>query len=144
MQKSTCFPEQLAVIFRIFENILSFRFFQGENAHLQMELVRIEKVKSNLSNELTKLSAQAEKLDSLTIQYEELQKAYQETEEKYQTMLTVSIIYFYHYTVVEIGISKPNGCQVLGPIFLECNTPMSGNSRISIPVRHWSKTNSWM
>ena len=27
------------------------------------------------------------------------------------------------YTVVEIGISKPNGCQVLGPIFLESTTP---------------------
>ena len=26
-------------------------------------------------------------------------------------------------TVVEIGISKPNGCQVLGPIFLESTTP---------------------
>ena len=26
-------------------------------------------------------------------------------------------------TVVEIGISKPNGCQVLGPIFLEITTP---------------------
>ena len=25
-------------------------------------------------------------------------------------------------TVVEIGISKPNGCQVLGPIFLESTT----------------------
>ena len=25
-------------------------------------------------------------------------------------------------TVVEIGISKPNGCQVLGPIFLESST----------------------
>ena len=27
------------------------------------------------------------------------------------------------YTVVEIGISKPNGCQVFGPIFLESTTP---------------------
>ena len=26
-------------------------------------------------------------------------------------------------TVVEIGISKPNGCQVLGPMFLESTTP---------------------
>ena len=26
-------------------------------------------------------------------------------------------------TVVETGISKPNGCQVLGPIFLEITTP---------------------
>ena len=26
-------------------------------------------------------------------------------------------------TVVESGISKPNGCQVLGPIFLEITTP---------------------
>ena len=25
--------------------------------------------------------------------------------------------------MVEIGISKPNGCQVLGPIFLESTTP---------------------
>ena len=27
------------------------------------------------------------------------------------------------YTVVDIGISKPNECQVLGPIFLESTTP---------------------
>ena len=29
----------------------------------------------------------------------------------------------YKPTVVEIGISKPNGCQVLGPLFLESATP---------------------
>ena len=54
-----------------------------------MELARLDKVKSNLTSELTKLSAEAEKFEELTIDHEELQKSYQETEGKYQTMLTV-------------------------------------------------------
>ena len=52
------------------------------------------------------------------------------------------------HTVVEIGISKPNGCQVLGHIFFESTTSRVFKTdvkefAISIPVRHWTKTNSW-
>ena len=39
---------------------------QGENVQLQMELARLDKVKSNLTSELTKLSAEAEKFEELT------------------------------------------------------------------------------
>merc|ERR550534_2206460 len=62
---------------------------EGENVQLQMELARLDKVKSNLTSELTKLSAEAEKCETLTIEHEELQELYQETEAKYQTMLTM-------------------------------------------------------
>ena len=58
-----------------------------------MELARLDKVKSNLTSELTKLSAEAEKFEELTIDHEELQKSYQETEGKYQTMLTVILLF---------------------------------------------------
>ena len=69
-----------------------FFFFQGENVQLQMELARLDRVKSTLTSELTRLSAEAEKCETLTIEHEELQELYQETEAKYQTMLTVNLI----------------------------------------------------
>merc|ERR1712228_1027635 len=62
---------------------------EGENVQLQMELARLDKIKSNLTSELTRLSAEAEKCENLTIEHEDLQKLYQETEGKYQTMLTM-------------------------------------------------------
>ena len=58
-----------------------------------MELARLDKVKSTLTSELTRLSAEAEKCETLTIEHEELQELYQETEAKYQTMLTVNLIH---------------------------------------------------
>ena len=67
-------------------------FFQGENVQLQMELARLDRVKSSLTSELSRLSAEVEKCETLTIEHEELQELYQETEAKYQTMLTVNLI----------------------------------------------------
>lgn len=67
-----------------------FLFVQGENVQLQMELSRMDKVKSNLTAELARLSREAEKLEVMTEQLEDVRKLYQETESKYQTMLTVS------------------------------------------------------
>ncbi len=55
----------------------------------QMEVARLEKVKSNLTSELGRLSAEAEKVADLEERLESLTAAYKETEEKYQTMLTV-------------------------------------------------------
>ena len=69
-----------------------FIFFQGENVQLQMELARLDRVKSSLTSELSRLSAEVEKCETLTIEHEELQELYQETEAKYQTMLTVNLI----------------------------------------------------
>merc|ERR1712223_1800348 len=68
---------------------------EGENVQLQMELARLDKVKSNLTLELTRLSTEAEKCETLTLEHEELQKLYQEAEGKYQTMLTVITNYIY-------------------------------------------------
>ena len=67
---------------------------EGENVQMQMELVRMEKVKSNLTSELARLSHEAEKLEIITSELDELKISYQETEAKYQTMLTVSVNYF--------------------------------------------------
>merc|ERR1719361_1231338 len=62
---------------------------EGENVQMQMELVRMEKVKSNLTSELARLSHEAEKLEIITSELDELKISYQETEAKYQTMLTM-------------------------------------------------------
>merc|ERR550534_2927373 len=62
---------------------------EGENVQLQMELARLDRVKSSLTSELSRLSAEVEKFETLTIEHEELQELYQETEAKYQTMLTM-------------------------------------------------------
>ena len=67
---------------------------EGENVQMQMELARMEKVKSNLTSELARLSHEAEKLEIITSELDELKISYQETEAKYQTMLTVSVNYF--------------------------------------------------
>ena len=65
---------------------------QGENAQLQMELSRMEKIKDNLTSEMARLSNEAEKLELLSSKHEDLEKKYQEIESDYQTMLTVSYL----------------------------------------------------
>lgn len=59
-----------------------------------MELVRLDKVKSNLTTEMAKLSEQAEQMLHLTEEHQELKLLYQKTEENYQTMLTVRFSIF--------------------------------------------------
>ena len=76
-----------------------------------MELARLDKVKSNLTLELTRLSTEAEKYETLTLEHEELQKLYQETEGKYQTMLTVITSCIY---VKKISLKSSNVYQYLG------------------------------
>ena len=71
-----------------------------------MELARLDKVKSSLTSELTRLSAEAEKCETLTIEHEELQELYQETEAKYQTMLTVNLIHSSHSIRFWVYLSK--------------------------------------
>ena len=38
-------------------------------------------------------------------------------------VIILSSLNTFHTTMIEIRMSKPNGCQVLGPIFFESTTP---------------------
>lgn len=62
---------------------------EGENVHLQMEVSRLECVKQDLTNELSRLSERAEQVEELQQNVADLRQQHLETEQKYQTMLTM-------------------------------------------------------
>ena len=62
---------------------------EGEIVQLQMDLRNLERVRDNMSQELTKLTRQVEAFDTMNEQFEDVKKMYTSTEEKYQTLLTV-------------------------------------------------------